>query len=251
MNRTIEIYAELESLSRAATERFVALAGAATSVRGRFAVALSGGSTPRLLYELLSNSPYVERIDWSRTHVFWGDERCVGPDDARSNYRMAREALLDHVPLPESNVHRIRGEIDPNEAAADYEHTLRNFFQGQGGNATLAPAFDLVLLGMGDDGHTASLFPGTQVIDEQRRWVAPNWVEKVAMWRITLTPPVLNDAHDVMFLVAGADKATRLQQVLEGAFRPHELPSQVVQPPNGNVHWMIDAAAATKLEKVG
>jgi 6-phosphogluconolactonase len=181
-------------------------------------------------------------VDWARVHVFWGDERCVPPDHAESNYRMAREALLDQVSIiPAQNVHRMRGEIDPEEAADGYETDLRACF-----GVSAPPRFDLILLGMGDDGHTASLFPGAEAIREQARWVAAYYVEKLGAWRLTLTPVVLNAAANVIFLVVGAGKAARLREVLDGPYQPDRLPAQVVRPSDGRLLWMVDQAASSE-----
>ncbi len=235
-----------DTLMRAEAEHVAELARAAIAARGRFLLALSGGSTPRRLYELLARPPFLERVDWSRVCVFWGDERCVPPDHPESNYRMAREALLDRVPIPKENVLRIHGEGEPHHGAQAYEQVLRGFF----GRAEGTPdrSFDQVLLGMGDDGHTASLFPGTPPLTEGRRWVMAQYVESLPVhWRITLTPVVLNAAADVTFLVAGASKAQRLQEVLEGGQRDVALPAQLIQPKRGVLHWMVDAAAGASL----
>lgn len=242
----VELSSDAAELVHAEAERIVALSTDAIEARGGCLVALSGGSTPRPLYELLSTPSYATRIDWSRMHLFWGDERCVPPDDPDSNYRMVREALIDRVPLQPHNVHRIRGEAPPEQAAVAYERLLREFF-GQGESP--ARTFDLVLLGMGRDGHTASIFPGSQAMTETRRWVMPVHVEKPReMWRVTLTAVVLNAAADVTFLVAGADKASRLRQVLQADAEPRPvLPAQLVKPIRGALHWMVDAAAATDL----
>lgn len=233
-------------------KHFVALARKAITSRGQFAVALAGGSTPRATYALLATEEFAARVDWPRVHIFWGDERCVPPDHPDSNYRMAREALLDHVPLPARNVHPIQGEIDPEEAAADYERTLRSFFarnpngkEIRGDGST--PRFDLALLGMGKNGHTASLFPGAVALHERKRWVVVNYVEKLSAWRITLTPVAINAAADVAFVVSGAGKAERLRHVLTGPYRPDVLPAQIVRPDCGRLLWLIDAAAAALL----
>jgi 6-phosphogluconolactonase len=240
------IFSDGDSLMRAEAERLVTLARDAIAAQGRFLLALAGGSTPRRLYELLSKPPFVDRIDWSRTHVFWGDERGVPPDHPASNYRMAREALLDRVPIPKENVHRIHGEDDPKRAAEDYERLLRGFFGPNEGPP--ARSFDEVLLGMGADGHTASLFPGAPPLTEGRRWVMAQHVEQPEpMWRITLTPVVLNAAADVSFLVAGAAKAQRLWDVLEGGPRDEALPAQLIRPNDGALHWWVDAAAGARL----
>lgn len=231
---------------QAAADSLVACAAAAIGTSGRFRLALSGGSTPRRLYSLLASEP---RVDWPRVHVFWSDERCVPPASPQSNYRMAREALLDRVPLPEANVHRIHGERDALSAAAAYERELRQTFSAPEGSPSLDPGrrFDLVLLGLGEDGHTASLFPGTAALRETARWVVAQEVDALPPRRITLTPPVINAAAEVAFLVSGPEKAAILEQVIEGPYRPRELPAQLVAPRAGRLRWLADAAAAGSL----
>jgi 6-phosphogluconolactonase len=231
-----------EEVARAAAERFVELAQAAVGERGRFAAALSGGSTPRRAYELLAGEDYRGRVDWPRAHLFFGDERMVPPDDSESNYRMAGEALLSRVPIPPENVHRINGLGDALANARLYEDELRTFF-----NDDAWPRFDLVLLGMGDDGHTASLFPGTAALDERAAWVAANWVEKFNAYRVTLTAPAINRAAHVLFLVTGAGKAEALGEVLRGEPDPRRLPSQLIRPLDGALEWLVDRAAAARL----
>jgi 6-phosphogluconolactonase len=199
---------------------------------------LAGGSTPKATYGILARD-YAERIDWSRVHVFFGDERNVPPDHEDANYRMAREALLDHVPI--GGVHRMRGELPPDEAAAAYEVELREFF-----GAEKLPRFDLILLGIGGDGHTASLFPETPALEVHDRWVVANPVPKLDTTRITLTVPVINAARSVVFLAAGKDKAEALKEILEGDADPREYPAKLVQPPVGP-EWMLDRAAAGSL----
>jgi len=240
----------VEALMEAAAERLVTRAAAAIRSSGRFCVALAGGSTPKGLYELLATPRYARRIDWPRVHVFWGDERCVPPDDPASNYGMARETLLDHVPVPPSNVHRIRGEDRPAAAAAGYEDELRSVFLTPEGPPRDAPGACLavVLLGMGDNGHTASLFPGLTAVHESSRWVVAEYVSEVSMWRVTLTSPVINAAADVVFLVSGSGKASMLQRVLEGPHRPDTLPAQAIMP-HGSTTWLVDVAAAAELRE--
>lgn len=240
----LEVYEDADALVRAAADRVIAVAADAIMLGGRFSIGLSGGSTPRPLYELLARDDYARRIEWSRTHVFWGDERCVPPEDPESNYGMAQQALLAHVPIPEENVHRMRGELPPVEAAADYEDLLRAFFGELPG---ARPRFDLLLQGLGSDGHTASLFPHSAALDERARWVAAPFVPRLGAWRITLTPPAINAAGQVIFLVDGAGKAEALRAVLRGPYRPHELPAQLIRPA-GELAWMVDAAAAALLE---
>ena len=236
----IRRYADADLLMRAAAEVFVRRFEAATTRRGHFTVALAGGSTPRALYRLLATETVSAAVDWSVVHVFWGDERCVPPDHDESNYRMARLALLDHVPIPLLNIHRPRAEDDPQQAAAAYDADLRAFFAARGG-----AGFDLVLLGMGDDGHTASLFPGTAALDEQSRLFVANQVPQLDTWRLTLTFPALNAADCALFLVTGAGKAAMLRSVLEG---PDDYPAAQVDPA-GELLWLVDAAAAAQLSE--
>jgi len=250
----IQTYLDAASLAWAAAEHFVTLAAEAIAARGQFAVALSGGSTPHATYALLASEEFAAHVDWSRIHIFWGDERCVPPDHPDSNYRMAHETLLDHVSLPARNVHRIRGEINPKEAAADYERMLRSFFaqkpRGKGARDDgPIPGFDLILLGMGADGHTASLFPDTAALHEQTRWVVAHYVDKLSAWRVTLSPVVINAAAHVTFVVSGAAKAEGLQEVLSGPYQPDALPAQIVRPTNGHLLWLADAGAAIHLEE--
>lgn len=244
-SRSVRVYEDATALARAAADLFAAAARAAVAQRGRFFVALSGGSTPRTLYQLLAAPPYRDQVDWSRTFVFWGDERCVPPDHPDSNYRMAREALLFHVPIPTSQVFRMPGEMaDPAAAAALYEQSVRRAFALAPGEW---PRFDLVLLGLGPDGHTASLFPHTSALGVTDRLVVANRVEKLGTTRITLTAPVINSAAVVVFLVAGADKAEPLAAVLEGPRRPDDLPAQLIAPAHGELLWLVDRAAAAQL----
>ncbi len=240
---SVRVFADPEAVAAAAARRFVELARAAVDDRGAFSVALSGGSTPRRVYELLAGDEYRERVDWRGVHVFFGDERAVPADHAESNYRMASEALLSRVPLSPENVHRIEGLGDAAANASDYESVMRGFF----GDADW-PRFDLVMLGMGDDGHTASLFPGTAALSERRAWAVANWVEKFGAWRITLSAPAINAARSVLFLVTGAAKAERLQEVLKGGRDPSRLPSQLISPRDGTLEWFVDRAAAARLE---
>ena len=250
MRRTIEVAADRAALMEAGASAFVATARAAIGTRGRFVTALSGGSTPRALFELLATERFASSIDWSRVHVCWGDERAVPPDAAASNYRMAREALLDRVPIPASQIHRIHGENPPQVAAEAYERALRTLFATPVGppRSDRGACFDLVLLGMGDNGHTASLFPGLLAVREAERWVVAEFVSEVDMWRITLTPVVLNAAAEVVFVLAGADKAAMLHRVLDGPVRPEALPAQIVAPSRGRLRWLVDTEAAARLE---
>jgi len=235
------------ALAEEAAQRFATLASAAIEARGRFVVALSGGSTPKVLLGLLAQPPYRDALAWDFVHIAWGDERCVPPDDAQSNYRMAREALLAHVPIPALNIHRMPAENPNHEiAAAEYAATLRALF---GLAASALPRFDLIHLGLGTEGHTASLFPGSPALRERERLVAAPWVEKLNAHRITVTPPVLNAAREVHFLVAGAEKADIVRDILHAPHNPDELPAQSVAPIDGRLVWLLDTAAAAKLER--
>ena len=240
-----------EALAEDAAQRFALAASDAVQSHGEFVVALSGGATPRGLYARLAAPPYVSDVPWSLVHVLWGDERCVAPDQAASNYRMAREALLDHVPIPAENVHRIRGEDVPALAAQAYERTLRTVLRTPRGPPRKTPGarIDLVLLGLGDDGHTASLFPGAvDVPDGEPPWVVARYHVAGSLWRVTLTPVVINAAAEVLFLVSGEAKATIVRRVLEGPRRSQELPAQLIAPADGSMLWLLDAAAARDLE---
>jgi 6-phosphogluconolactonase len=243
---SVTVFASLAQMIPAAADLFVA-ASQGAAARGAFRVALSGGSTPRPLYQHLASSPYRERIDWSRIQVYWGDERNVGPESDESNYKMAREALLDHVPVGPEQIHRIRGELVASEAALDYQRVLQQTFGFTPGQPGEWPRFDLILLGMGPDGHTASLFPNTMALEVRDRMVVANPVPKLDAERITLTVPVLDAAAAVLFLVAGADKADALAAVLEGPPQPMLYPSQLVAPTNGALRWLVDQAAAARL----
>jgi len=245
---TVRTFSNPAELAEAAAQHVVAKAQAAIAARGRFILALSGGTTPLAVYSRLAEPDMVDQLDWLVTHVFWGDERAVPPSHEDSNYRMACDALLDHVPIPPQNIHRISGEMPPAAAAAEYEAKLRDFFKAAlGDRQQLLPRFDLVLLGMGEDGHTASLFPGAPAIHEERRWVAAYHVDSLKVWRITLTPVAINAAHQVTFLVTGAEKAPRLRQVLYGSYQPSLYPAQIIRPDKGRLLWMIDEAAAGRL----
>lgn len=235
--QTTLVYETPEELAREAARDFAETAEAAVAERGRFAVALAGGSTPEATYLELARG-YADRPFWRHTHVFFGDERTVPPESEDSNYRMAREALLDHVQV--GSVYRMKGELTPELAAAEYERDLQGFFGAE-------PVFDLILLGIGGDGHTASLFPHTPALDTDDRWVAANPVQKLDTDRLTLTVPVLNAARAVWFLVAGEGKAEALREILEGDADPREYPSKLVRPEGGAV-WRLDRAAAHGLE---
>jgi 6-phosphogluconolactonase len=233
-----------EALSKAAAEIFVDLATLAVSTRGRFLVVLSGGSTPSGLYCLLAKEPYRQKVNWDRTFIFWGDERCVPPDNEGSNYRQAYEALLRHVPILDENIQRIQGELEPMGAANGYAQILKNFAAPN----LDWPRFDLVLLGMGTDGHTASLFPGSPVeVASPTLAVTAKYQGRPAQ-RVTLTPPVFNSARTVLFLVTGEDKAETLRLVLSDGYQPEQYPAQRIRPAVGQVIWLVDDVAGSKLQ---
>ncbi len=245
----VRIFQDPATLANAAAELVVAHAAEAISLRGRFDWALSGGGTPRRLYTLLASDAFRSRIEWQRVHFFWGDERCVPPAHADSNYRMVKEALFDVIAAPAENVHRLQGAAAPAEAAASYAELLSTLRRSPADT----PRFDLILLGMGADGHTASLFPGTDALRDTTHWVVSSYVEKLASWRLTLTTRVINAAAHVLFMVQGADKAARLAQVLgsgpqDGVLEPDALPVRHVRPDDGDVCWLLDADAAAQLE---
>jgi 6-phosphogluconolactonase len=239
----IWVYADLESLSRAAAGIFVQQARQAIQVHGWFSVALSGGHTPQRTYELLAQPPFRDRVAWEHVHIFWGDERCVPPDDARSNERMARQAWLDHVPIPAAQIHPIRCADSPGQTARQYEALLQKFFRGR------SPSFDLVFLGLGEDGHTASLFPGTSVLHEHEHWVSEVYVADHELHRVTLTTPIINQAAVVAFLVDGTAKAGILRAVLEGPSGDRRLPAQLIQPAHGELHWLVDQEASSLVSR--
>jgi 6-phosphogluconolactonase len=242
----LRVWPDAAALYRAAAQEFALQAADAVAARGRFAVVLAGGSTPRGLYGLLVSDPGMrETVPWEAIHFFWGDERIVGPDHIDSNYRMAAEALLSKVPIASANVHRMRGEAaDAETAAAEYEATLQSFFAL---GASEWPRFDLILLGLGSDAHTASLFPGTAALDERQRLVVANRVDQLGTTRITLSLPVINRARCVLFLVSGAEKAAAVWTTLRGPREPGRWPAQSIAPHPGRCLWMLDAAAASML----
>jgi 6-phosphogluconolactonase len=242
------VVADQTALAKEAAERCSQIAQEAVARGGRFTIALSGGSTPKLLYSLLAAEPYSTSLPWRKTHVFWGDERAVPPGDHDSNFGMAKATLLDRVPVPPERVHRMQAEGDDLDLAArEYEAKIASVFAVPPTGDP--PSFDLILLGLGPDGHTASLFPHTEAVRERARWVVRNHVPKLNSDRVTLTAPILNQASTVLFLVTGADKASAFQAVLEGPADPERLPAQLIQPTSGRLIWLVDRAAASMLAK--
>jgi 6-phosphogluconolactonase len=240
--RDVRLYPDAAAVAEAAAEHLIALASDALAQCERFCLVLSGGATPRALYARLARPEVAGRVDWSRVHLFWGDERCVPTDHPESNYRMVWDVWLRHAAIPAENIHRIRGEMPPPEAAAEYERELRAFFAPEP-----LPRFDLVLLGMGEDGHTASLFPASPALHERHQWAMAVETRKPSPWRVTLTPPAINAAAHVVFLVTGAAKAERLREVLHGPREPGRLPAQIIEPASCSLTWMVDAAAGSLL----
>ncbi|MGD0801302.1 MAG: 6-phosphogluconolactonase [Terracidiphilus sp.] len=250
MSRHLQIkyYVEPDpaALARRAAQYLVEMAGEAVEARSRVRIAISGGSTPQATFALLADStqPWRSRMPWPNLDLYWVDERSVPPDDVDSNYRMTREALLDHVPLRPEQIHRIEGELEPEAAAARYESELRSGFRLEGAEC---PRFDLIALGLGDDGHTASLFPHTSALQEMSRLAVANHVPQRDAWRVTLTWPVINHARSVFFLVAGEQKAAVLRELLTGPRDPERLPSQLIWPSSGILTFILDKAAAALL----
>ena len=245
LNREVLVCATPEAVAREAARRFVLHAAAAIQQRGRFAVALSGGSTPKRLYELLAQDPYRDQVDWDYVHFFWGDERFVPFTNPASNYHMTEVALLNALELTNGNTHRVQTELESADAAAAaYEQEIVKFFGLAKGEL---PKFDLILLGLGTNGHTASLFPYSNALRVRDRLVAAEYIDEVKQARITLTVPVLNAAREVTFLVTGAEKANVVKEVLMGPADPDRLPAQLVHPDPGSVTWLIDKAAAAEL----
>lgn len=246
MNSDFQICADAAGVAETAATKALEMAIKTVGEKDLVSIALSGGSTPRGLYELLANpkEKYFSNFPWTEAHFFFADERHVPPDDINSNYRMVNDSLFSRVPLPPGNIHRIPAELaDANDAARRYEIELQNFF-GPG-----LPALDLILLGMGTDGHTASLFPGSEMLLEQDRLVVAPWIDKLKSYRITLTLRVLNNASEVDFLVSGREKAAMLKTVLEGERDPQNLPAQAISPVHGRITWLVDREAATFLNQ--
>jgi len=243
---TYRVYSTPAEVAAAAAQLFTSSVIAAANARGIARVAISGGTTPKAMFALLADpsQPFVKQVPWDKLDLYWVDERCVGPEDADSNYRMTREALLSKVPLPAERIHRMEGELEPEEGAARYEAAIRNGFRLEGAET---PTFDLVLLGMGDDGHTASLFPHTEALNDMTHIVVANHVPQKDTWRITLTWPVINQGREVAFLIEGTNKAQVLHDVMLGPYQPETYPSQIIRPANGKLTLLLDKAAASKL----
>jgi 6-phosphogluconolactonase len=241
----IEIYKESDHLARELAEWITGLIRETLSRKEFFSIVLSGGSTPKKLNHLLAASPYNDLIDWKKIYIFWGDERAVPFEDERNNARMAFDTLLDKVPIPKEQIYIMDTSLSPDAAAMQYEEILNEYF---GTDILPARTFDLVLLGMGDDGHTLSLFPGTAVIHEEKSWVAAYYLKAQEMFRITLTKNIVNHADHIVFMISGTDKAHALFEVIEGERNPDQYPAQVVIPTQGELHFFMDEAAASELK---
>ena len=252
MPRPVEIIANVSTsaaeVTRAAAELFASTVIAAVKARGQARVAISGGSTPKSMFKLLSDpeQSFLAEVPWSSIQLFWVDERCVPPDDPDSNYGMTKAAMLDKVPLPAANIHRMEGELDPEEAASRYESEIRNTFKLEGAET---PTFDLVLLGLGPDGHTASLFPHTEGLNEMSRICIANHVPQKDTWRMTLTWPVITQGREVAFLIEGAEKTEMVKTVFTGKYDPETYPAQLIRPASGRLRLLLDTAAAAGLAK--
>jgi 6-phosphogluconolactonase len=246
VDREIRILADGAAIAKRAAQEFVQSAAEAARIKGSFNVALAGGSTPKALYSLLVNDPPLRsKVPWDKIHLFFGDERHVAPDHPDSNYRMASDVMISKSPLKPEQVMRIKGEYpDAEQAALEYEMALCEYFKLKAGEY---PRFDLVLAGMGNEGHTLSLFPGTKALHADRRIAVRNWIGKLYTERITLTAPAASNAAHIIFMVTGADKAPALKAVLEGPFEPEQLPAQLLQPQNGKLLWLVDTAAGSML----
>jgi len=266
LNMQLHTSKNIEELSRGVAEWMVDYIHKTLLLQDRFTIALSGGSTPKKLHLLLASHPFSNRIDWQKLHVFWGDERYVPFTDERNNAKMAFDTLLDHVPVPKSQIHIIRTDIDPEESAKEYEFILRDYFPAarhklqaiSGAPSHHSPltthdakssTFDLVLLGLGDNSHTLSLFPGEEVIHEKDQWVRSVFVKEVKMERITLTAPVVNLSKRIAFLVSGQDKAEAVAHILSDSYDPDRYPAQVIKPVNGELFWFMDEPAASRVKQ--
>jgi len=246
----LHIYKNADEVSHAAAKWVADAITQTLKVQDRFTIALSGGGSPQHLHKILAAPPYRDQIEWSKLHVFWGDERAVPFEDSRNNAKMGYDTLLNMVPVPPSQVHVMRTDIAPVQSAIEYEKILHQYFNAVPGGSSdpLPNSFDLVLLGMGDDGHTLSLFPGTEVVHEEKAWTKAFFLAAQNMYRITLTLPIVNRASRIAFLTMGSGKAHALKEVLKGKYDPDKYPSQTIQPVNGELHWFVDEAAAAEVK---
>ncbi|PWT75281.1 MAG: 6-phosphogluconolactonase [Bacteroidetes bacterium] len=241
----LKVFANSDELSKAAAQWIASDIASTLAERDRYTIALSGGSTPKKLHELLAGAPFKDSIAWNKMHVFWGDERAVPFEDDRNNAKMAYDTLLDHVPIPPSQIHIMRTDIAPEQSAIEYEKILHRYFPSLESKSDFS--FDLVILGMGDDGHTLSLFPGTKAVHEEKSWAIAFYLQAQNMFRITLTKTIVNRSSCILFLATGSNKAHALKEVLEGNYNPDKYPSQVIRPVDGKVFWFVDEPAAEGL----
>jgi 6-phosphogluconolactonase len=239
--RALKVFETPDLMSIAVADFIVQSAVESIAARGRFVISLSGGNTPNKVYSLLSSPSYKDQIDWTKTFIFWGDERCVPLNDERNNAHTARTVMLDKIDIAQDHIYPIQVQLPPAEAANAYEQMLKDFFVNE------APCFDLILLGLGENGHTASLFPGTPVIHESQRWVKEVYVADQKEWRITMTAPLINQARKIAFLVAGKPKAGVLQAVLKDSLHPDKYPAQLIKPANGHLYWFADQDATSRI----
>jgi 6-phosphogluconolactonase len=237
----IHVFNDVAELCESTADFIIELANESIAVNGQFVLVLSGGSTPNELYKLLATEEYIKRMPWKKTIIFWGDERCVGLDDKLNNAFVARSLLLDKIDIPATNLYVTPVNLPPAEAAIKYEEDLKSFFKNK------PPQFDLIFLGLGENAHTASLFPGTAVLHEKDRWVKEVYVEEQKMYRVTMTAPLLNQAHNIIFLVTGKAKADVLHTIFNSPYQPEEYPAQLIKPVDGNLYWYVDEAAAALL----
>jgi 6-phosphogluconolactonase len=236
----VKVFETPDKLSAATCELIIELSKDAIAARGRFSLVLSGGHTPEKLYSLLAKPEYANQVEWGKVFIFWGDERCVSLTNKQNNAYMAKSLLLDKIDIPAANIYRIPVNLNPAKAAKKYEETIKEFF---GSNPT---NFDLVLLGLGENGHTASLFPGTSVVNEYSRWVSEVYIDELKMFRVTMTLPLLNQSRQIVFLVSGSEKKKILKTVLTGSHRNDKYPAQLIKPTNGKLYWFADKDAAGK-----
>jgi 6-phosphogluconolactonase len=235
----LKVFKTIDALNRAAAKLIIDIANKAIAERGKFVIALSGGQTPMALYSLMAKTPFHDELTWKNTSVFWGDERCVPETDSRNNAHEAKSVLLDKVNIPKSNIHSVPVSLSPAEAASEYEKEIKDYFKGK------MPCFDIILLGVGENGHTASLFPNAKVLEEQEEGIRAVYVEEEKMFRITMTAALINSAHNILFLVTGKDKAKIMEAILSDSAQPHKYPAQLIRPNKGQLFWFLDQAAAS------
>jgi len=241
----IKVFDNVNELSKAAADLILDISNRETEKKGNFSLVFSGGSSPKQTYKNLSQSFYKDKIPWNKTFLFWGDERFVPEDDPQNNFKMTNDILIKKIPVPRNQIFPISTKGKPVNCALQYEETIKNFFKGK------TSSFDLIILGLGDNGHTASLFPNTEVLNEKERLVKEVFVKELNMYRITLTAPVINKAKNILFIVFGEDKAETISKVIEGNFDSQNLPAQLIKPDDGTIRWFIDKSAASKLKITG